>query len=804
MGIGVEIAELEQLLQPGDHPGADQGRRIQVVRLQFAAALQLGAVDPAGGEHPPTAEGPHHGGHGHLGMVREQAGEAFGVVGLAPVVDLLEQGEAELVDDRPQPEAEVQGQEGSRQHRQRADDDQITAQDQGQPRPLHLHRHPVAVREPGPVDLPQAGGGHRIVGELLEQLVGGGAQLLLDQRQGDRMGERGQIVLKPGQLLQPVAPDQVGPGGEGLAHLDEAGTQVAQGAQDGAGQPLLDPLVGAAPLDRQAQDQTRQSPQDHDQAAQQHPGPQQQPAQIGVGVVAGDGVRGPDAGSVGPRAAGTGIGAGGIAAAVTPLLAPALAGVDGTTGGVTTSASVLSQRWSDSRNLESLSMGPFWRPPPLALHLPAHGRGRALAPGLRQPAAPVPRPLGPAGTARLRRPPGAGGSGGRGPAPLCRPARGRPLLVRRERRLGTAAGGPAGPLSAGFPGAAAPQPAPQPAAWLCAGRPGAAPVRSALRPHHRPLAAAGAASGWSGCWRRPSAEAVHPWRRWRWWIPPTRGWRADLPALVDLAHRRGLPVLVDQAHGGGEALAAGADLVVLSLQKSATGLAQSAALLAQGERVAAVGRSSGPCSGCRPPAPVPCCWPRPRRPWSMPRPPRARTSDARTEARAVRLRRRLEALGWPLVANDDPLRLVLATAPLGINGLEADAWLLRPGGDRRAAGTRRPHLLPGAGSAPGPGEAPAPGAPGAAPRPGRGASAPLRGAAAAAAGRTGAAARLRPGGRRRRACLWSAAAGGSRRSPSVPIRRGFPCWSQGSGSIRPAPAGCRPSGASGPARSLIR
>jgi lysine decarboxylase len=49
----------------------------------------------------------------------------------------------------------------------------------------------------------------------------------------------------------------------------------------------------------------------------------------------------------------------------------------------------------------------------------------------------------------------------------------------------------------------------------------------------------------------------------------------------------------------------------------------------------------------------------------------------RAQARAARLRRRCQALGLPLVANQDPLRLVLHTAALGINGLEADAWLLQ-------------------------------------------------------------------------------------------------------------------------------
>jgi lysine decarboxylase len=39
----------------------------------------------------------------------------------------------------------------------------------------------------------------------------------------------------------------------------------------------------------------------------------------------------------------------------------------------------------------------------------------------------------------------------------------------------------------------------------------------------------------------------------------------------------------------------------------------------------------------------------------------------------------LEGLGFPLVANHDPLRLVLATGPLGIRGTEADGWLLQRG-----------------------------------------------------------------------------------------------------------------------------
>jgi lysine decarboxylase len=137
-------------------------------------------------------------------------------------------------------------------------------------------------------------------------------------------------------------------------------------------------------------------------------------------------------------------------------------------------------------------------------------------------------------------------------------------------------------------------------------------------------------------------------------------------------------VLVDQAHGDGAALAAGADLVVLSLQKAGGGLAQSATLLAQGSRIepARLERS--------------LLWLQTSSPSALLLASTAAAlahgrSDAgmrqrhRAVARATRLRQRLEGLGFPLVANHDPLRLVLATGPLGIRGTEADGWLLERG-----------------------------------------------------------------------------------------------------------------------------
>ncbi|MFZ0409782.1 MAG: aminotransferase class I/II-fold pyridoxal phosphate-dependent enzyme [Cyanobium sp.] len=160
--------------------------------------------------------------------------------------------------------------------------------------------------------------------------------------------------------------------------------------------------------------------------------------------------------------------------------------------------------------------------------------------------------------------------------------------------------------------------------------------------------------------------------------PTYQGLMAELPALITLAHDQGLPVLVDQAHGSGAALAAGADLCVLSLQKNATGLAQSAVLLAQGGRVShgAIERA--------------LLWLQTSSPSALllaasaaaidhAHSPAGRRQLERARCRALALRRRLEALGLPVVANGDPLRLVLATAPLGLTGLAADAWLMARG-----------------------------------------------------------------------------------------------------------------------------
>ena len=157
-----------------------------------------------------------------------------------------------------------------------------------------------------------------------------------------------------------------------------------------------------------------------------------------------------------------------------------------------------------------------------------------------------------------------------------------------------------------------------------------------------------------------------------------------LVLLVAIAHRHGVPVLVDEAHGAHfgfdpslpkAATAAGADLVVQSLHKSLGALAQTAVLHAQGTRV----DRDHLCQALE---------------WVQSSSPSALLMLSAEQSLAQRytsggqrqlqrclqqaraLRDVLRAHGIPLLSNDDPLRLVLHTAPLGCSGAEADAWLM--------------------------------------------------------------------------------------------------------------------------------
>ena len=118
--------------------------------------------------------------------------------------------------------------------------------------------------------------------------------------------------------------------------------------------------------------------------------------------------------------------------------------------------------------------------------------------------------------------------------------------------------------------------------------------------------------------------------------------------------------------------------MVHSLQKSATGLAQTAVLWQQGERVdiAALQRSLGWLQTTSPSALLLASCETALHHWRSSagrRQLRQRLMQART------LRDQLRRDGLPLLTTDDPLRLVLHSGRAGISGLDADDWLLPRG-----------------------------------------------------------------------------------------------------------------------------
>ena len=120
------------------------------------------------------------------------------------------------------------------------------------PRVLHLDDDPLARLQPGAVDLADRGRGDRRQLELGKQLVQRLAQLRLDRLANDlrRIGGRRRLELL--QLVGQLLADQVGPGAQQLAELDERRPQLGERQADSrfarqAGQRLAVAVLQAGP-----------------------------------------------------------------------------------------------------------------------------------------------------------------------------------------------------------------------------------------------------------------------------------------------------------------------------------------------------------------------------------------------------------------------------------------------------------------------------------------------------------------------------------------------------------------------------
>ena len=171
--------------------------------------------------------------------------------------------------------------------------------------------------------------------------------------------------------------------------------------------------------------------------------------------------------------------------------------------------------------------------------------------------------------------------------------------------------------------------------------------------------------------------------------PTYQGYASDLEPLVKMFHQQGWPVLVDEAHGAhfvhgvdmglpASALSAGADLVVHSLHKSATGLIQTAVLWLQGNLVdpLAVERSISWLQTSSPSSLLLASCESALLEWkstSGKRKLKKRINEARNIAA------RLLEKDVPLLQNQDPLKLILHSGKFGISGFEADSFLISRG-----------------------------------------------------------------------------------------------------------------------------
>ncbi len=173
-------------------------------------------------------------------------------------------------------------------------------------------------------------------------------------------------------------------------------------------------------------------------------------------------------------------------------------------------------------------------------------------------------------------------------------------------------------------------------------------------------------------------------------ISPTyHGYAGDLEPLIDLCHQKNLPVLIDEAHGSyflfcenlnlpKSALLSNADLVVHSLHKSLNGLTQTAVLWYKGNLVdehnliksinllQTTSPSSLLLSSCEESI----------KDWIN---KKSLSKYQKRILEAKSIYKKLIQKNIPLIETQDPLKIVLNTSKVGIDGYTADNFFYRHG-----------------------------------------------------------------------------------------------------------------------------
>ena len=171
--------------------------------------------------------------------------------------------------------------------------------------------------------------------------------------------------------------------------------------------------------------------------------------------------------------------------------------------------------------------------------------------------------------------------------------------------------------------------------------------------------------------------------------PSYHGYAGDLEPLIDLCHQKNLPVLVDEAHGSyflfcenlnlpKSALLSNADLVVHSLHKSLNGLTQTAALWYKGNLVNkhSLIKSINLLQTTSPSSLLLSSCEESIKDW-LNKKSLSKYQKRILEAKSIY--KKLIQKNIPLIETQDPLKIVLNTSKVGIDGFTADRFFYRNG-----------------------------------------------------------------------------------------------------------------------------
>ncbi|MNQ73006.1 hypothetical protein D3C85_877250 [compost metagenome] len=230
MHVGVEEAVAEHLGEEHLHPALGQQLHVGTVGLQRRDVGDRNAVDALHHQHLLAAVIRVDLGHIERLRAGEVAPQLDGVGGFAHQVQLVEYGLAVLLHHLDGAQPRALGHETGHQTSQRLHQPQIGLDDGLYVGTDHLDDDlPAILLQAGGMDLGNGGGRQRRLVEVIEQGLDGAAQARLYLAPGLLATEGGNPVLQQGQLFGDVRRQQIPPGRQHLAKLDEDGTERLEG-----------------------------------------------------------------------------------------------------------------------------------------------------------------------------------------------------------------------------------------------------------------------------------------------------------------------------------------------------------------------------------------------------------------------------------------------------------------------------------------------------------------------------------------------------------------------------------------------